>query len=304
MKKYKCVFLILFSLFSSSNLYGGGNKIKLYFFDVGQGNCTLIRPPKAPPILIDAGSSKGRDYSADFAIKQRSSIVQEITKSLPTNRTDYDLHIIISHADKDHVNWVKRIIHPASFDGHNLKINFLLGGVEADYCKKEAKELLEYIKKLNKTGPEASRSHYCFVSTYDPDIFTKITYDKFELFPLTLLPPTGDPNTNSIILKMSYGKHSAILTGDATGATTSHVLARSNWRRLLQDQISNIIESEDGQKTLHEALDKVLGTSDLTANILQASHHGSSTEGSNDKAWFKAVNPQFIVFSSGIYGGV
>lgn len=81
--------------------------------------------------------------------------------------------------------------------------------------------------------------------------------------------PDND-NNDSLVLKISNGKSSAILTGDATSATTSRILANYSSRKRF-----------------------------LNTNILLASHHGSSTHGSNHESWIKATNPEYVIISNG-----
>ena len=78
-------------------------------------------------------------------------------------------------------------------------------------------------------------------------------------------------NVDSIVLKISYGNSSAILTGDATGVVTNRIL----------DNYSNDLDF-------------------LKSNILLASHHGSSSHLSNDKTWIKAVDPYYVLVSNGL----
>lgn len=81
--------------------------------------------------------------------------------------------------------------------------------------------------------------------------------------------PDND-NHDSLVLKISNGESSAILTGDATALTTNRILA-------------NYYGEEEFLKT----------------NILLASHHGSATHGSNNKQWIKTTNPEYVIISNG-----
>jgi hypothetical protein len=84
-----------------------------------------------------------------------------------------------------------------------------------------------------------------------------------------------DYNTDSLIVKIidtATGK-SIILTGDATGTTTTR----------LMDRVAH-----DGELA-----------KELQADVLVASHHGASSHGSNNEAWIRTVSPEFIIISTG-----
>lgn len=68
--------------------------LKIYFVDVGQGDCTFIITPKNKTILIDGGGSE----SIDFDIGKRTLIPFILDKGY--TKIDY---IIVSHFDQDHV---------------------------------------------------------------------------------------------------------------------------------------------------------------------------------------------------------
>ena len=66
--------------------------LKIYFIDVGQGDCTLIVTPNDKTILIDGGGSETYDVGENILVPYL--LDRKIKK------VDY---IIISHFDQDHV---------------------------------------------------------------------------------------------------------------------------------------------------------------------------------------------------------
>lgn len=68
--------------------------LKIFFVDVGQGDCTLIVTPKDKKILIDGGGSSNKD----FDIGKKTLIPYLLDRRI--NKIDY---IIISHFDNDHI---------------------------------------------------------------------------------------------------------------------------------------------------------------------------------------------------------
>lgn len=77
-----------------------------------------------------------------------------------------------------------------------------------------------------------------------------------------------ETNTDSLVLKISYGDTSMILPGDATGITTSRI-----------------------QSTYSAPF--------LKSPVLLLAHHGADTEGSNNDVWLTLVQPQYILISAG-----
>ena len=70
-------------------------------------------------------------------------------------------------------------------------------------------------------------------------------------------------------MRVSYGKFSVVLTGDAEGETTDAILEK-------------------------------FSKGEIASDILQMCHHGSETEGSNNVGWIQDVNPKYAIFSSGL----
>ena len=81
-------------------------------------------------------------------------------------------------------------------------------------------------------------------------------------------------NADSIVLKIEYGGRSAILTGDATGIVTNRI-----------------------------ANSYAFDTDFLKTDVKIASHHGSSSHGSNNKACIRQMKPRYVLISNGtLYG--
>ncbi len=68
--------------------------MKIYFVDVGQGDCTFIVTPRNKTILIDGGGS----LLEEFDVGKRTVIPYLLDRGYTT--IDY---IMISHFDQDHV---------------------------------------------------------------------------------------------------------------------------------------------------------------------------------------------------------
>ena len=75
---------------------------KIYFVDVGQGDCTLIETPEHQNILIDGGGSE--DGKKDNVGEK---IVVPFLLNKHIKKLDY---IIISHFDSDHVGGILTVM--------------------------------------------------------------------------------------------------------------------------------------------------------------------------------------------------
>ncbi len=91
------VFFCLFIFLASMAFSVGAKDFLVYFFDVGQGDATLIRLPKGIDILIDAGPSDG-------------AILPPLAKSLGSFDRQIDL-LILTHFDKDHAGGAEEILN-------------------------------------------------------------------------------------------------------------------------------------------------------------------------------------------------
>lgn len=249
-------------------------ELDLTFFDVGQGNCTVITCPKGPPLLVDAGSSSLRGHGNTFEKDQITSIVSKIEKALPGKQSDDfpDLNVVVSHGDADHLNWIQKILEELkSSNNENILIHYLLGGSPKDYAR-EFNAFIDNERSENKQkyvfASEYTKASEDIIIKCGPEVLCKILGSDSQ---------SKEKNTQSIVLKLTYGLNSVILTGDATRDTTKAIIGKT---------IIGCDEEKSG---------------DIT--ILQASHHGADTDGSNSKKWFDAIAPSHLVISAGINFG-
>ncbi len=94
--KKKCLKLIFFIFIVLEILCLFPKDLKVYFVDVGQGDCTFIITPKNKTILIDGGGSK----KDEFDVGKKTLIPYLLDRGYTT--IDY---IMISHFDQDHVRF-------------------------------------------------------------------------------------------------------------------------------------------------------------------------------------------------------
>jgi beta-lactamase superfamily II metal-dependent hydrolase len=225
-------------------------------------------------------------------------------KSKESIQSIYVKTVVITHPDKDHYGWITRL-----FSEKEDHIDYIIfGGLPEhydmsgdlklkDWIKARLKEkskiyfpAIQYqeIKSLEEVMPHKKRS-------WAPQKISSATFHKALDFGTNVkasflsINPTHfmgegneilrmstpeDDNADSLVLKIENGKSSAILTGDATGLTTTRI-------------INNFHDKKEH----------------LNTNVLLASHHGSSTHGSNNEEWITATQPEFIIISNGLLHG-
>lgn len=267
------LFTVLFSI-SFISISFASDEIEVNFFNVGQGNCTFIKCPSGPPLLVDAGSSKKpRLPCTNLALRDYvENITQYIKETLPESDQEPAINVMLSHGDKDHYNLVHIIL--CDISNENRHINFFLGGVEGDYYednptvtyKKKFKALLA----LHKLKPRRVQ----FADEAWEQQSPLVCGGNVEATILSSKVHPDNPNGSSIVLKLSYGNHATILTGDAQGVTTDRILKNNS-----------------------QKLDF------LKVSILQVLHHGAETHGSTNEEFVKATNPTYAVFSAGQFRG-
>lgn len=164
------------------NQPASGNLMRVYFFDVGQGDATLIQTPDGKNILIDGGDPG-------------TGIVQYL-KSLKVQRIDY---MIATHPDSDHIGGLVDVLTeiPVSKVITNGEVN----------STPVYESFLGAFKNARDGMVEVKRGD---------------TISAGSLNILVLNPvgnQGGDLNESSLVLKFKYGNTTFLMMGD-TGEST------------------------------------------------------------------------------------
>lgn len=93
-KKKKYIIWIISMLILFASIHKLPKDLKIYFMDVGQGDCTFIVTPQNKSILLDGGGS----LNEQFDVGKKTVIPYLLDRGYTT--LDY---VIISHFDQDHV---------------------------------------------------------------------------------------------------------------------------------------------------------------------------------------------------------
>ncbi|QCC51425.1 MBL fold metallo-hydrolase [Halapricum salinum] len=211
--------------------------LEVHFINVGQSVSTLVVGPTGETMLIDSGHYRD-DGEYVLQYLQRHNI----------DRIDY---LITSHNDADHIGGNAAIIEYFETEAD---------GIGAVYDPGIAASTQTYAEYL-----DAIEEHD--VTLYETREGDSIPLDGVDV--AVLGPPepyleNEARNENSIVLKLTHGETSFLLTGDAE-----------------DDQEAYLVDTYGSQ---------------LQATVLKAGHHGSSS--SSSESFLDTVQPQAIIVSS------
>jgi competence protein ComEC len=211
--------------------------ISVSYVDVGQGDCTYISLENHG-ILIDSGP----DLNAE-----------KLTQFLDRNSVKEIDAIIATHPDEDHTGGMKTIVN-------NYKVDSVfIADIQDEYVDNyNYKDFLSTVK--SKAIPCYTVNKSGFESEYLAEIFSsKVRFDF-----LTTDYEYGDTNSDSVVVKLTYGDVRFLFTGDMSSKTEAKLLS---------------------------------GNLDLSADVLKVSHHGSRT--ATTEEFLNAVNPKIAVVTVG-----
>ncbi len=245
----------------------------VWFFDVGQGDCSLLRFPDDSFMLIDVYRCRGAGIDIFRALDDILPDGQDGKKRLE--------HLVISHAHDDHITGIG--------DLHDrYEVGKLWLPMREDR-KQIAKNFAEYQRVVDAHPdedtyrPQGSRtplaglelpecvSIRCFSPPGYIDIEETLTEEEAK----------QKAHENCLVLRVCFEDVSVIFTGDSNLAC---------WERVV-----GYYEGRSDEKGL-EVLDSV---------VLHASHHGSRSFVKNEKdnePWLEAletISPEWVIVSVG-----
>ncbi|MBE6560717.1 MAG: MBL fold metallo-hydrolase [Ruminococcaceae bacterium] len=205
--------------------------VEIRFLDVGQGDASFIITEEGC-ILIDTGEAPAQ---------------QEVYFSVNSfgNRLEY---LIITHAHTDHMGGAAYILE-------KMDVGTVI--LPRTICPEDS-----YVRFLDAVGESGAAVLFA-----EPGVRFTLGGAEFQV-----LAPTQsyeEENNRSAVIRMDFGRTSALFTGDAEALSEEDQLKRySSFRGCLLD-----------------------------TDILKVPHHGSST--SSTDLYLKAVSPRFAVISCG-----
>jgi len=210
-------------------------RLHLSFLDVGQGDSILIESPSGQQILIDGGPSP-------------AAVTFALGKVLPFWDRSLDL-VVLTHPQEDHLAGLIGVLE-------RYQVGLLLDSGEE--CASEACqrfwELVE-VKEIPFRKAEAGMG---------VELGDGVRIEVFHPPPVLLRGTGSDVNNNSVVLRVTMGGASLLLTGDI---------------------------EEEGERAL------LASGQPLRSLVLKAPHHGAAT--SLTPRFLREVAPQLVIISVG-----
>ena len=214
-------------LYEDSPILADSSGLQLHFLDVGQADATLILSD-GEAMLIDGGNVA--DSSFIYAYLEKYKI-------------DYLDYIICTHAHEDHVGGLAGALNYAEAGTVFCPVN--------DY---DSKAFQSFVKYVEQQGLDLTK----------PVVGERFTLGGAQFDILGPVEDYEDANNTSISIKLTYGEHSFLFTGDA---------------------------EREAETAMLEA-----GT-DVSCTLLHIGHHGSYT--STSYRFLYEANPKYAIISCG-----
>lgn len=213
-----------------------GRTMRVIMFDIGQGDSMLIISPNRQTMLIDGGNSAedGR---------------RVILPYLKANGFDRLNVMVLTHPDADHVGGLPEVLR-------NIPVDYVVSTGQVHTTQIYAEFLQELKNARDQRGTRVIRGVAGAEIPFDEAVKVEV------VGPARSAVDGDDTNNASVVLRLTYGEVSVLLTGDAEQVEEQWMM--------------------DNKKP-------------LKAQILKVSHHGSKT-GSSD-AFLKAVGVQVGLIS-------
>ncbi len=239
--------------------------LTIHFLDVAQGDSALIVFPGGSTMLVDGGGERRFDRSGSTSIPVPKvdeedageslfsdngfSIGESVVSRFLWSKGLLDLdYVLNTHADLDHMGGLPRVVR-------NFRVHQAITG----RIPSSNLEYAQYRRLID-------NNRIPLTSVHQGDRFLLEGVEVEVLWPPAPDPaePASSGNNDSVVLRLTYGSTSVLLTGDIEGEV---------------EQV--LVDS---------------GT-DLSADILKVPHHGSKT--SSTGPFVAAVKPECAIISVG-----
>ncbi len=209
-------------------------KLKVSFLDIGQGDAIYIKAPNGNDMLIDGGRDK----------KILTRLAEEMSFG------DSAINVVVAtHPDADHVGGLNYVL-----------AKYTVGAVfePGVSAKTKTYESLESTIATKKIPHLLARAGNTIVLDKKNNVVATILYPDTEV-------TKWETNDASIVLKLTYGTTSVLLTGDSPVSKELYLVGKDK----------NILD----------------------VDVLKLGHHGSRTASS--EAYLLATSPQIAIISAG-----
>ena len=208
----------------------GSGELSVWFFDVGQGDAIFLELPTGEQILIDGGAH-------DEVLAKLGGVMW------PTDRTlDY---VIASHADADHITGLVEVLD--RYRVHSIITNGQHASTQV------AQAFFERVENEGAVISEVLDGEVVVIG----EVALEIVWPNNEVL------TKSDRNEQSVVVLLTYGETSILLTGDA-----------------------------------EEGSENVFGMTVGDIDVLKVGHHGSASSTSYE--FVQRVDPEYAIISCGL----
>ena len=175
-------------------LSGPDGKLHVYFFDVGQGDSTLIITPKGRQILVDGGPDA-------------ESATRALATTMPRGDRSLDM-VVLTHLDADHSRGLLRVLD-------HYGVASVLVGIE----NPGSSLYPQWIAQLQREGstPIPVRTGHRII--LEPGLSMEV----LNPGETPIGGSVADQNNNSVVLRLVYGKVSFLLAADIEVEAEGHL---------------------------------------------------------------------------------
>jgi len=185
------------------------DEMRIHFFNIGTGTCTLVECPgaNARPIVVDCGKLSGGQGPNAISDTDLRTRIQSI---IGTRAPD----VVLSHGDKDHYSLIPHVLQ-------GIRVNAVWQGDDASNYNSE---LQTWITGQQSQGATIRRAFPAGWHNGGNAISNGLQCGTATAFVLTV-NSGSTRNDKSLVLMLEYSDFRVIFTGDATGTTESSAIA-------------------------------------------------------------------------------
>lgn len=212
LKKQKLAYSILVILLTAAVLiwlaiFGqtSDNLLKVYFFDVGQGDSIFIETPAGRQVLIDGGPDK--------------TVLEELNQVMPFHDRTIDL-VILTHPDADHITGLIEVLEYYQV-GH-----ILTGGFQKETVVYQKWQEIINRKNIPLTLAQAGQK-----IIFPTGLILEILWPEQSLME-SLAKKANDA---SVVGRLIYGQTEFLLTGDIERGIENYLVSHCSIEELESD---------------------------------------------------------------------
>lgn len=265
-------------------LWPGRAPLQVTFLDVGEGDAIFVKTPSGQNLLIDTGPVRF-DKTGAVTYDSGAKVVLPYLRSQGINYLDL---LILTHQHTDHTGGAASILE-------NLAVGQILISPQVS----EEATFSQILKTAKSKGIPVLQGRAGQILRLGKHPEQDLSLKILSPGPATVQAQAGDTqsllNNQSLVIKLTYRKHSFLFTGDAE-APVLGALAAGNSRtaQVPQTAVPATIPVPTVPIKQSRSLTQAVP---LRANILKLPHHGSSTGLCPE--FYQQVNPQLVIVPVG-----